>query len=129
MKKFARKVATVARELLRPWITKSYWRIVRVGELPDILKRGSLYLIGDGAPWSAALLCPCGCRDVIQLSLLDGDPPRWRLSLDGDGLPTLVPSVRRTQGCRSHFFLRRGRVVWSREVANAERDGARRGSC
>jgi hypothetical protein len=129
MKKFTRRVVSVARRLLRPWITKNYWRIVRVDELPDVLKQRSLYLIGDGAPWSAALLCPCGCRDVIQLSLLHGDSPRWRLSLDGDELPTLVPSIRRTQGCRSHFFLRHGRVVWSDHVTNSEQAGPRTRSC
>jgi hypothetical protein len=116
MKKFARKVVTVARRLLRPWITKNRWRTVSVDELPGILKQGSLYLIGEGTPWSVALLCPCGCGDVIQLSLLDTDSPRWRLSLDGDKLPTLVPSIRRTKGCRSHFFLRRGTVIWSDRV-------------
>jgi hypothetical protein len=120
MKKFARKVVTVARRLLRPWITKNCWRTVSVDELPDILKQGSLYLIGEGTPWSVALLCPCGCGDVIQLSLLDTDSPRWRLSLDGDKLPTLVPSIRRTKGCRSHFFLRRGRVIWSDRVTTSE---------
>lgn len=129
MKKFARKVVSVARRLLRPWITKNCWRIVRVDELPDVLKQRSLYLIGDGAPWSAALLCPCGCRDVIQLSLLHGDSPRWRLSFDGDELPTLVPSIRRTQGCRAHFFLRHGRVVWSDDVTNSEQARPRTRSC
>ena len=125
MKKFARKVVTVARRLLRPWITRDYWRTVRVDELPDILKQRSLYLIGDGTPWSAALLCPCGCRDVVQLSLLDSDSPRWRLSVDGDKLPTLVPSIRRTNGCRSHFFLRHGRVIWSDPFTNSEPLGPR----
>lgn len=128
MKKFARKVATAARTLLRAWLTKKNWGIVRVDELPDILKQGSLYLIGEGAPWSAALLCPCSCRDTIQLSLLDDDSPRWRLLLNGDGLPTLVPSIRRTRGCHSHFLLRGGRVVWSRHLADVEESGSSRGS-
>lgn len=118
MKKFARKVVSAARRLVRPWTSTDRWRAVRVDELPDTVKAKSLYLIGDGVPWCAALLCPCGCPDVLQLSLLDNDFPRWKLSLDG-ALPTLAPSIRRTQGCRSHFFLRRGRVVWSRLVANA----------
>jgi len=116
MRTFARRMRTMARRLLRPWIARNDWRAVRVDELPDTVKPRSLYLVGDGVPWSAALLCPCGCRDVIQLSLLHGDSPRWRLSLDDDELPTLVPSIRRTQRCRSHFFLRHGTVIWSRDV-------------
>lgn len=123
MKKLARKAVSAVRRLVLPWISREYWRAVRVNELPDTLKPRSVYLIGGGAPWCAALLCPCGCRAVLQLSLLDDDSPRWRLLLDCDGLPTLVPSIRRTQGCRSHFYLRRGRVVWSRHIANVEDGG------
>ena len=120
MNNFARKVVSAARRLVLPWTSREYWLAVRVNQLPDTLKPRSVYLIGEGTPWCAALLCPCGCRAVLQLSLLDHDSPRWRLLLDGDGLPTLVPSIRRTQGCHSHFFLRHGRVVWSRHVANVE---------
>lgn len=123
MKKFARKVVRAARRLVLPWRIKEYWHAVRAHELPDTLKPRALYLIGDGTPWCAALLCPCGCRAVLQLSLLEEDSPRWRLLLNGNGLPTLVPSVRRTRGCHSHFFLRGGRIVWSRHLADLQEGG------
>jgi hypothetical protein len=100
------------RKTLHPWIYRDRIRRVAVDECPDRLQRLRLYLIGGVAPWSAAFLCPCGCGEVIHLSLLIDDRPSWRLSFDRDGLPTLSPSVWRTKGCRSHFFLRQGSIVW-----------------
>ncbi|MBZ5667533.1 MAG: hypothetical protein LAO30_23405 [Acidobacteriia bacterium] len=58
------------------------------------------------------MLCPCGCRSVIQLSLLREDSPHWTVFIDKGGVTTLFPSIQRTAGCRSHFFLKKGRVVW-----------------
>lgn len=88
---------------------------VAVDELPDALQKRCLYLIGGTTPWAAAMLCPCGCGAVIQLSLLNNESPSWTVTFDRAGLPTLSPSVWRTQGCRSHFFLRCGSIVWCRE--------------
>ena len=85
-----------------------------------------LYLVGeDTGPWSAALLCPCGCEATIQLSLLPDDEPSRRAVRHFNGSVSLRPSVWRTRGCRSHFFLRRGRIVWTGTVSDTirERDG------
>jgi hypothetical protein len=83
-----------------------------VEELSNSPKAQTLYVLGEAVPWSAALLCPCRCGAVIQLSLLKDDSPRWTISVGFLGLPTLAPSVWRTAECRSHFFLRRGKIVW-----------------
>lgn len=89
------------------------YRIEYAAELPTKLRRQRLYAIGEHSrPWSAALLCPCDCGAVIQLSLLDTDSPSWHLALDRRGRPTLSPSVRRTKGCRAHFWLCKGRITW-----------------
>ncbi|WP_425373246.1 DUF6527 family protein, partial [Klebsiella pneumoniae] len=32
--------------------------------------------------------------------------------VDGKGRPTLYPSIWRTTGCRSHFWVRIGRIHW-----------------
>ena len=61
--------------------------------------------------WHVALVCPCGCGATIALNVLPDASPRWRLYESADG-PTLSPSVWRTTGCRSHFILRRGGVIW-----------------
>ncbi|WP_236000503.1 DUF6527 family protein [Bradyrhizobium uaiense] len=56
--------------------------------------------------------CPCGCRQTIELLLIREAKPRWDLSVDPAGRPSLRPSVWVQTGCRSHFWLRRGRVEW-----------------
>lgn len=104
---------TVRRAVL-PWIYRDRLRSLRVEEIPDVPKNRTLYLIGERQPWSAAFLCPCKCGEVIQLSLLPQDSPSWSATVDKDGFATLAPSVWRTKGCRSHFFVRRGSVVWCR---------------
>jgi len=69
-------------------------------------------VIEEGEPWQAAMLCPCGCKAKIHLSLLPGDRPCWGLARNADGTATLHPSVWRTTGCRSHFFVRNGETIW-----------------
>jgi hypothetical protein len=100
-------------------------RTVQVEELPDALQTGRLYLLGSGSPWSAAMVCPCGCGEVIHISLLKEDSPSWTFNSDSNGMPTLSPSVWRTKGCRSHFFIRRGDVVWCKSDAWQERERVR----
>ena len=93
-----------------------------VSEFPDQAAQNTLYLIGEATPWSAAMLCPCRCGAFIHLSLLKDDSPTWSLHLSFFGLPTLSPSVWRTSDCRSHFFLRSGRIVWCRSDLKLSRD-------
>lgn len=124
MKRFIQIAFDSMREAWRSWVYRNYHRCIHIEELPERLQESRLYVIGTDKPWCAALLCPCGCGDVIQLSLLPTDSPSWKISYDRVGLPTLSPSVWRTRGCRSHFFLRRGLIVWYR----SEDDLLKRGS-
>ena len=88
------------------------YRIERVEDLPENLKPLRLYVAGERRnEWAAAMLCPCGCEETIQLNLLEQVRPRWRV-LEAELGPSLEPSVWRRQGCRSHFFLRSGQIEW-----------------
>lgn len=85
-----------------------------VEDLPDRLRENKVYLVGDeGFVWQAAFSCPCGCGESIQLSLLERDRPRWRAHVDQAGRVTLAPSIWRQKGCRSHFFVRNGKIIWA----------------
>lgn len=99
-------------------------RSSRVDDLPEILEREIVYLVGDGRkPWSASLICPCGCGEIISLSLITNDDPRWRATSHWNGTVTIHPSIWRTKGCKSHFFIRRGKIVWAKvelEVSTAK---------
>src|SRR4051812_31564138 len=93
---------------------------IAVEDVPDVVEPSSLYLVGQtGNPWSAALLCPCGCQSLIQLSLLPDDVPRWRVTYNSNETVTLHPSIWRIKGCRSHFFLRFNQIVWARGMHDA----------
>lgn len=81
--------------------------------LPLVMpKRDLILLQDDGEDWSVGFICPCGCGTVIELLLLPGVKPRWDIKMDRRGRPTISPSVWRTTGCRSHFWLRDGKVIW-----------------
>jgi hypothetical protein len=81
--------------------------------LPTRMPRRSLVLVRDSdEDWSVGMRCPCGCGDVIELPLQADVRPRWNLEAERSGRPSLSPSVWRRTGCRSHFWVRRGRVCW-----------------
>lgn len=81
-------------------------------EPPDkIARRRLIRMIDENQPWAVVMMCPCGCGEVIELSLSPASKTHWKLTLEG-GRPTLHPSVWRNIGCQSHFWVRRGRVHW-----------------
>jgi Family of unknown function (DUF6527) len=87
--------------------------VVSEGALTLDLNPKTLYVVTeDGMAWQAALICPCGCGAQLDLNLLPDERPCWRVCISTDGAASLSPSVWRTEGCRSHFFLREGRIVW-----------------
>src|SRR5881275_3049728 len=106
MKRLRFLLRALGRRLLRH---PSLFRISYVEELPDVITGGQLFVVGEnGFPWCAAMICPCGCGETLQMSLLLEGRPRWTFEEHNDCTPTLHPSVWRQMGCRSHFFLRKG---------------------
>lgn len=84
------------------------------GDVPDRTEARTVHLVGEnGSYWLAVMECPCGCGQSIQLPLSGDDGPRWSVS-GTPRAPTLTPSVHRMTGCRSHYILRRGKVIWCR---------------
>jgi hypothetical protein len=82
-------------------------------DAPERPQARTLYVVTeDGAPWSAAMLCPCGCGETLHMNLLPDERPMWKLAVDGAGFGTLHPSVHRLKGCRAHFWFRAGKVHW-----------------
>ena len=89
------------------------YKVVTYEELPDNFEENKLYLVGENnAYWQAAMLCPCNCGDLIQLTLDTKGKPRWQVSLNKRIQPTLRPSVHRKVNCKSHFVLKDGKVIW-----------------
>lgn len=88
-------------------------RIVEGDSLPSRMPRRDIVLArDDGEDWCVGMRCPCGCGHVIELLVVAEAKPRWDIVIDAMGRPTLSPSVWLQKGCRSHFWLRNGRVDW-----------------
>ena len=104
----------ILRFISRAW---NRWRhrkftVLTVVDLPIQAKRGVFYLVQDGGfAWAASMQCPCGCGDSITLNFIGGRPC-WSAEVDARGFVTVHPSIWRTSGCRSHFWIRQGRVRW-----------------
>jgi hypothetical protein len=100
---------------LWPWNRRAY-RAKFVEDIPAHLRARLVYIVGEGNHvWAAAMVCPCGCNEIIHLNLLPDVRPRWQFVMHNDRSVTLHPSVCRQKGCRSHFYLRAGRIVWCHE--------------
>jgi hypothetical protein len=82
----------------------------RVHYIPKELQPGVVYVSEEFG--AAAHLCACGCGSKIRTPL---GPANWTLE-ETDAGPTLNPSVGNWQlPCNSHYWIRRGKVIWCRE--------------
>ncbi|WP_348626166.1 DUF6527 family protein [Mesorhizobium sp. LNHC252B00] len=89
--------------------------IVHGDSLPERMPSRDLVLARDGSEdWCMGMKCPCGCGRTIELLVFPEAKPRWSLKVDRRRRPSLTPSVWLQTGCRSHFWVRNGRVHWSR---------------
>lgn len=83
--------------------------------LPAKLPKRNLVLVREAKEdWSVGFVCPCGCQRRIELLLIPEAKPHWQLAIDEKNRPTLWPSVWLEGGCRSHFWIRAGRIIWVR---------------
>lgn len=102
------------------WLRLTEWwasprKVIEVhGDLPlsKLPSRDLLLLREGGEAWSILMRCPCRCGQPVELPLIHEASPRWSLQVDKEGHPTLAPSIWRREGCRAHFFVRGGKVVW-----------------
>lgn len=84
--------------------------------IPDKLEPGVLYI---SKPYNTAIhLCCCGCGSEIVTPLV---PTEWKLQEDNAGTVTLSPSIGNwTLPCQSHYFIRRNRIVWAKQMSDAQ---------
>ncbi|MET9929261.1 MULTISPECIES: DUF6527 family protein [unclassified Streptomyces] len=94
-----------------------------VESFPAAMEQGVLYI--SIAYSTCGHLCCCGCGQEVITPL---SPAQWSFTYDGENV-SLTPSVGNWDlSCQSHYWIRKGKVQWSRwyspeEVtANRERD-------
>lgn len=78
--------------------------------IPDDPKEGILYISTQYA--TATHKCPCGCGEIVVTPI---KPTDWTLIWDGEHI-SLEPSIGSwTLPCRSHYWIRKNRIVWARK--------------
>lgn len=79
-----------------------------VESIPEALESEVLYVSMSLA--SVIHLCACGCGQEVVTPL---SPTDWKLCFDGENV-TLDPSIGNWSfPCRSHYWIRGGKVRWS----------------
>ena len=91
-----------------------------VQHIPDQVEPGVLYISMEFA--TAVHSCCCGCGEEVVTPFT---PTDWRMTFDGETV-SLDPSVGNWSfRCRSHYVVRRGRVIeagtWSDDQVAAGR--------
>ncbi|KPZ24942.1 hypothetical protein ALO40_200167 [Pseudomonas syringae pv. viburni] len=88
-------------------------QVVQGDVLPTKMPFRDFVLVKDGIEdWCVGFSCPCGCGKTIELLLPLEMEPRWTCKVDTKARPTLHPSVWLKSGCKSHFWVREGRIIW-----------------
>lgn len=78
------------------------------------IRKKEVLVVGDNkSHWVLILYCPCGCGEKIHLNTLPSENPYWKLRSNMLSRISIYPSIWRTKGCNSHFFIRSGKVVWA----------------
>ena len=83
--------------------------------IPDDLHEGVLYVC---IPYATVMhKCFCGCGHEVVTPLA---PRQWSLTFDGEAI-TLTPSIGNWSfPCRSHYWVREGKVRRARSYTDAE---------
>ena len=99
------------------------YKVRRVEEIPDTSDPFVLYLVGQNQfLWNASMICPCGCEELLQMSLMPEGRPQWFVHFHRDGKISLSPSIWRTVGCKSHFFFSKNKIKWIKETKRFSRN-------
>lgn len=86
-----------------------------VRSVPDSLEPEMLYISIDFG--TAVHLCACGCGNEIVTPIT---PTDWSFTFDGESV-SLNPSIGNwSLPCRSHYWIRRGQVIWAAQWTEEE---------
>ena len=88
--------------------------------IPSNLKDGTIYVSMTFA--TAVHKCCCGCGNEVVTPL---SPTDWKLIFDGVSI-SLDPSIGNWGfHCKSHYWIRRNRVIWAPRWSKKEIDAGR----
>src|SRR5882672_322779 len=120
---------SIARTLLR-WCRlvprpEMVARVTALHPSPSAMIDGVMLVVRDhGLHKWACMRCPGGCGERIQLSLSAKRRPRWSVTIDAIGRPTVTPSVNVLNDCQCHFWIRRGAIDWVERAPEHQYDAS-----
>jgi len=83
--------------------------------IPEHLEEGILYV--SYRYKTAVHKCACGCGEEVVTPLNSAD---WSIQIKS-GTATLDPSIGNWSfACRSHYFVRKGRVAWAGQMSRLQ---------
>ncbi len=100
------------------WLTSLFtkeklYKAKFVDEMPKTFVPHTVYVLGNTKnQYLATILCPCGCKESLNMNLTPTAKPRWKLKFSNDKTVSFHPSLWKKSGCKSHFFLRDGKINW-----------------
>ncbi len=88
--------------------------------IPERLEEGMLYV--SHRYKTAVHKCACGCGEEVVTPL---SPADWSIEVENGGA-TVDPSIGNWSfACRSHYFIRKGKVVWAGQMSRRQIEGGR----
>ena len=98
------------------WLKRFFQKRYRyqfVEDIPDAIQPRIIYIIqNNGYAWQLVILCPCGCRKNLHMNLTEEYKPSWKFKVDKRKRISIYPSIHRMVGCKSHFFIKKGKIIW-----------------
>lgn len=88
-------------------------KLVSDNPKPEDVESDIVYVIGGkGYVKWAYLKCPDNCDENIILNLSQSRKPYWTVKQDKKGRATIHPSIHKLEGCKSHFWIKKGHLMW-----------------
>lgn len=104
------------------WLPFQPWRIVEIvndaDNISERLPRNGASLVGSAGVYKwIAFDCPCRIGHRILLNIDPARRPYWTVDFAHRRRLTVMPSVDYGDSeRRCHYFMRRGRVLWARNM-------------
>lgn len=96
----------------RATVVKFLGEIERQTDALALVKRAGDYaIVTRGVRRSIVMACPDACGEVLTLNLDRRSGKAWRIYGPSKRL-SLSPSVWKETGCRAHFIVWRGHILW-----------------
>lgn len=104
----------VIKKFYKNYKINNFYNVGYLDSVPEKYLTNTVYLIGENLQfWLLTMLCPCGCNNIIDINLLKENKPSWEVKLNQSGnTVSVTPSIWRTSGCQSHFFIKNNKIVW-----------------